>query len=90
MFKFSNEHLENCRNEKVACKFCGAFRRRVQMEEHLTKECRKVSVACDFAYVGCTHSDLRNRMELHYDNKRFRKQHVEMLQLWISNAIEPV
>lgn len=58
------------------------------MKQHLAEKCRKVDIPCDFAYIGCTFSDQRSRIEHHYDNKRFRKQHVEMIQMMISNSFD--
>ena len=58
------------------------------MKEHHLEKCKKFEIPCDFAYIGCTYTDLRNRMESHYNNKRFRKQHVEMIQMLISNSFD--
>ena len=62
--------------------------KRIDMEKHLYEKCRKFEIPCDYAYIGCQYSDYRNRMEMHYNNKRFRKQHVEMIQMWISNSFD--
>lgn len=87
-FKFAGDHREFCSNERVDCRHCGEKRRRADMEAHLVNECRKLEVPCDFAYLGCSFWDQRSRMELHYTNRRFRKQHVEMLQMKISNSLD--
>lgn len=85
-FNFLNEHNEFCRNERIPCKFCGSLQKRSLMKEHHLEKCKKFEIPCEFAYIGCTYTDYRNRMDSHINNKRFRKQHVEMIQMLISNS----
>ena len=42
-----------CLEIKVTCECCGEAMKRGQLEEHINKECEKISVPCPFSSSGC-------------------------------------
>lgn len=79
-FKYYEDHIHKCKKELVPCMFCSKEVKRKHMNDHLDEDCKNIQVECPYNYIGCGFVDERRKMIPHLASKKFRKQHVELLQ----------